>query len=93
MSNSLWLTELRKEIEMAKTSGGVRGRDRIRSGVDAKKAMHRLIRTYGNANRDRIYKATRTVMDNLSRNTGYPVEVLMLNPTLSGSTLKRRRKR
>lgn len=25
MSNSLWLTELRKEIEMAKTSGGVRG--------------------------------------------------------------------
>lgn len=25
MSNSLWLTELRKEIEMAKTSGGIRG--------------------------------------------------------------------
>lgn len=25
MSNSLWLTELRKEIKMAKTSGGVRG--------------------------------------------------------------------
>lgn len=24
MSNSLWSTELRKEIEMAKTSGGVR---------------------------------------------------------------------
>lgn len=75
---------------MAKTSGGVRGRDRIRSGVDAKKTMHRLIRTYGNSNRDRIYRATRAVMNNLSRNTGYPVEALMINPTLSGSSLRRR---
>ncbi|WP_303013858.1 hypothetical protein [uncultured Bacteroides sp.] len=31
MSNSLWLTELRKEIEMAKTSGGVRSKSSSRS--------------------------------------------------------------
>lgn len=76
---------------MAKTSGGVRGRDRVRSGVDAKKTMHRLIRTYGNKNRDRIYRATGTVMDNISKNTGYPVEALMINPNLSGSSLRRKR--
>lgn len=76
---------------MAKTAGGIRGRDRIRSGVDTKRTMHRLIKTYGNSNRDRIYRATRTVMDNISRNTGYPVEALMINPTLSGSSLRRRR--
>lgn len=78
---------------MAKTAGGVRGRDRIRSGVDAKKTMHRLIRTYGNSNRERIYRATRSVMNNISMNTGYPIEALMINPTLSGSSLRKRRKR
>lgn len=78
---------------MAKTAGGVRGRDRIRSGVDAKKTMHRLIRTYGNSNRERIYRATRSVMNNISMNTGYPIEALMINSTLSGSSLRKRRKR
>lgn len=78
---------------MAKTSGGVKvnpRKDRVRSGVDAKKTMHRLIRTYGNSNRERILRATRSVMDNLSKNTGYPREALMINPTLFGSSLRRR---
>ena len=78
---------------MAKSAGGVRGgRDRQRSGVDVMKTMHRLIREYGNANRDRIYRATASVMNNLERNTGYPADALELNPTLIGSTLRRRRR-
>lgn len=76
---------------MSKTSGGVRGRDRQRSGVDAIRTMHRLIRTYGNKNRQRVYRATAQVLRNLERNTGYPIDALEINPTLVGSSLRRRR--
>ena len=76
---------------MAKTSGGVR-RDRIRSGVDLKKTMHRLIKTYGGENRDRIMRAARSALNTLSKNTGYDKEALLINPTLSGSTLRKRRR-
>lgn len=65
MSNSLWLTELRKEIEMAKTSGGVRGnspmRDRQRSVSDVMKTMQRLRNTYGAKNYERIKRRLTTL--------------------------------
>ena len=76
---------------MAKTSGGVR-KDRIRCGVDLKKTMHRLIKTYGEKNRERIYRAARYALNTLSKNTGYDKEALMINPTLSDSTLRRRKR-
>lgn len=47
MSNSLWLTELRKEIEMAKTSGGVRGGSSKSFSGDARTLFSNIERGYG----------------------------------------------
>lgn len=47
MSNSLWLTELRKEIEMAKTSGGIRGGSSKSFSRDARTLFSNIERGYG----------------------------------------------
>ena len=47
MSNSLWLTELRKEIEMAKTSGGVKGGSSKSFSGDARTLFSNIERGYG----------------------------------------------
>ena len=47
MSNSLWLTELRKEIEMAKTSGGIRGGSSKSFSGDARTLFSNIERGYG----------------------------------------------
>ncbi len=96
MSNSLWLTELRKEIEMAKTSGGVRGnspmRDRQRSVSDVMKTMQRLRNTYGAKNYERIKKAAYNTLDNIVANTGLDYSVLQIRKDIKGSTLRRKRR-
>lgn len=96
MSNSLWLTELRKEIEMGKTSGGLRGnspmRDRQRSTSDVMKTMQRLRNTYGAKNYERIKKAAYNTLDNLVANTGLDYSVLQIRKDIKGSTLRRKRR-